>query len=258
MAARVFAVVAHADDIEFAMAGTLILLAKAGCEIHYMTVANGSCGSVEDDAETIADIRLLEAKNAAGRIGAVFHPPLVPDLEIFYEKGLLARMGSVMRAVAPDILLVHSPQDYMEDHMISCRLAVTAAFSRGMRNFPVDPPRDPVSNDVTVYHAQPHGNRDPLNRMVRPDFCVNIDAVIEEKAGMLAEHKSQKEWLDFSQGLDAYLNAMRDLSREMGALTGTCEFAEGWRRHNPLGLCAAGADSLVDLLRTPVIALQGE
>ena len=258
MAARVFAVVAHADDIEFAMAGTLILLAKAGCEIHYMTVANGSCGSVEDDAETIADIRLLEAKNAAGRIGAVFHPPLVPDLEIFYEKGLLARMGSVMRAVAPDILLVHSPQDYMEDHMISCRLAVTAAFSRGMRNFPVDPPRDPVSNDVTVYHAQPHGNRDPLNRMVRPDFCVNIDAVIEEKAGMLAEHKSQKEWLDFSQGLDAYLNAMRDLSREMGALTGTCEFAEGWRRHNPLGLCAAGADSLVDLLGTPVIALQGE
>lgn len=255
MATRVFAVVAHADDIEFAMAGTLILLAKAGCDIHYMTVANGSCGSVEHDAETIAAIRLQEAKNAAGRIDAVFHPPLVPDLEIFYEKNLLARMGSVMRDVAPDILLVHSPQDYMEDHMISCRLAVTAAFSRGMRNFPVDPPRDPVSNEVTVYHAQPHGNRDPLNRFVRPDFCVNIDSVIDEKAEMLAEHKSQKEWLDFSQGLDAYLHAMRDLSREIGGLTDACKFAEGWRRHNPLGLCAVEADPLVDLLASFVIGL---
>jgi LmbE family N-acetylglucosaminyl deacetylase len=231
------------------MAGTLILLRRAGCEVHYMNIANGSCGSAKLDAEAIAALRLREAKNAAGRIRAVFHPPLVPDIEIFYERGLLARVGSILRMVAPNILLVPSPQDYMEDHMIACRLAVTAAFCRGMRNFPVDPPRAPVDGDVSVYHAQPHGNRDLLNHLVRPDFFIDIGSAIEEKAGMLAEHKSQKEWLDHSQGVNAYLNTMRNFAGEMGALTNRCEFAEGWRRHNPLGLCAATADPLVGLLR---------
>lgn len=253
MACRVFAIAAHADDIEFNMAGTLILLARAGCEIHYMNIANGSCGSAEHDAETIARLRLQEARNAASRIGATFYPPLVPDIEIFYEKDLLASMGSIMRVVAPDILLVPSPQDYMEDHMNACRLAVTAAFCRGMKNFPVDPPRAPVDRDVTVYHAQPHGNKGPLNRRVRPDFFIDIGSAIEEKASMLAEHKSQKEWLDRSQGLNAYLNTMRDSAREMGALSTRCEFAEGWRRHNPLGLCAVDANPLVGLLREDVL-----
>lgn len=253
MACRVFAVAAHADDIEFQMAGTLILLARAGCEIHYMNIANGSCGSAEHDADTIVRLRLQEAKNAAGRMGAVFHPPLVADIEIFYEKELLARVGSVVRTVAPDILLVPSPQDYMEDHMIACRLAVTAAFCRGMRNFPVDPPVMPVDRNVAVYHAQPHGNRDSLNRFIRPDFFINISSVIEEKADTLAEHKSQKEWLDRSQGLNAYLNTMKEFAGEMGSLSAQCRFAEGWRRHNPLGLCAVDADPLAGLLSEHVL-----
>jgi len=160
-----------------------------------------------------------------------------------------------MRMVAPDILLVPSPQDYMEDHTNACRLAVTAAFCRGMRNFPVNPPRPPIECDITVYHAQPHGNRDSLNRLIRPDFFIDISSVIEEKANMLAEHKSQKEWLDHSQGMDAYLNTMRGFASEMGSLSTRCEFAEGWRRHNPLGLCAADADPLANLLRDHVAGI---
>jgi len=70
MSARVFAVAAHADDIEFGMAGTLILLAQAGCEIHYLNLANGSCGSATHSAEAIAAIRLNEARQAALDAGA--------------------------------------------------------------------------------------------------------------------------------------------------------------------------------------------
>ena len=57
MTRRAFAIVAHPDDIEFMMAGTLILLRDAGYEIHYMTVADGSCGSMQHDAATTAAIR---------------------------------------------------------------------------------------------------------------------------------------------------------------------------------------------------------
>ncbi|MDA0989548.1 MAG: PIG-L family deacetylase [Verrucomicrobia bacterium] len=256
MGVRVFAVVAHPDDIEFGMAGTLILLGQAGCELHMMNLANGSCGSAELGADAIARIRLDEARRAAERIGATFHPPLVPDIEIFYNRELLAQLGAIMRAVEPDILLVPSPQDYMEDHTNTCRLAVTAAFCRGMNNYPVDPPREAINRDVTVYHAQPHGNRDALNQPVMPDFIVNIDDVIETKAEMLAEHQSQKGWLDHSQGMNAYLNTMKDLGREVGALAGVCEYAEGWRRHSPLGFCAADADPLAQQLGHRVIPIR--
>ncbi|HLA83611.1 MAG TPA: PIG-L family deacetylase [Thermoguttaceae bacterium] len=253
MACRVFALAAHADDIEFGMAGTLVLLRRAGCEIHYMNLADGSCGSDERDARSIAAIRLEEARRAAARLGAEFHPPLVPDIEVFYEKGLLARVASVMRRVAPDVLLVHSPWDYMEDHVNACRLAVTAAFCRGMPNFPVDPPRPPVAGPVTVYHAQPHGHRDAVNRPVAPEFFVDIDSAIDEKAALLAEHRSQQQWLDRTQGFSAYVNTMRQFAREMGTLSGRCEYAEGWRRHNPLGFCAADADPLADILADFVV-----
>jgi N-acetylglucosamine malate deacetylase 1 len=248
MPKRVFAIAAHPDDIEFGMAGTLILLARAGCEIHYMNIANGSCGSAQHDAATIAEIRLGEAMKAAGRIGAVFHKPLVADLEIFYEPKLLGRVASVMRAVAPDILLAPSPQDYIEDHENACRLAVTAAFCRGMNNFSVDPPRGPIAGDVVVYHAQPHGNRDSMNSLVRPDFFVDISTVIDEKSAMLAEHKSQADWLDQTQAMGAYVDAMKGFGAELGAMSTRCDLAEGWRRHNPLGLCSASSDPLADLL----------
>ena len=248
MATTVFAVAAHPDDIEFGMGGTLLLLGEAGCQLHYMTLANGSCGTATYDAEEIARIREQEARAAAATLGAVYHPPLVRDIKIFYTQELLARMGAVVREVAPDILLVQSPQDYMEDHMNASRLAVSAAFCRGMRNFPTDPQRAPVDNEVTVYHAQPHGNRDPLNQVVEPDFYVDITRVIGRKEEALGCHRSQKEWLDVSQGFDSYLRTMREISAEVGRWSDRFEYAEGWRYRNPLGLCAVDADPLAELL----------
>ena len=35
----------HPDDIEFMMAGTLLLLKDLGVELHYINIANGSCGT---------------------------------------------------------------------------------------------------------------------------------------------------------------------------------------------------------------------
>ncbi len=251
---RAFAVAAHPDDIEFVMAGTLMHLAEAGYEIHYMNIANGCCGSAEHNATDAARIRQQEAIDAATSIGAEFHPSLVNDLEIFYDHDTLMRLSAVMREVAPEILLVHAPNDYMEDHMNACRLAITAAFSRGMPNFATSPPRAPVEQPVTIYHAQPHGNRTPLGELVAPGLFVDVSGVIDRKAAMLACHKSQKEWLDASQGLDSYLETMKELMREVGRMSGRFEYAEGWRRHAHLGLCAAGADPLNAALKDRIFA----
>ena len=246
---RAFAVAAHPDDIEFQMAGTLILLKRAGFEIHYMNIANGSCGTVEYSQEEIIAIRRAEGQAAAALIGAVFHESLADDLDIFYEPVLLAKVSAVMREVAPEILLVQSPQDYMEDHQNATRLAVSAAFARGMPNFATRPPRSPVAQPVTVYHAQPHSNFDPLRQIVRPEFCIDITSVIGLKREMLAQHHSQKNWLDLTQGMDAYLNVMQENSRVVGEMTGRFAYAEGWRRRLHFGFCDEEANPLVNALR---------
>jgi len=248
------AIAAHPDDIEFFMSGTLMLLHEVGYEIHYMNIANGSCGTTEYDVHSITRIRRDEAKAAAESIGAVFHRSLCNDLEVFYERKLLTRVASVVRSVAPEIVLTHSPSDYMEDHVNACRLAVTAVFARGMPNFPVHPDRLPVDQKATIYHAQPNGNRDPLRRIVEPDLFVDTTGVIDRKVEMLAHHKSQKQWLDVSQGLDSYLQTLRDLDGEVGRMSGAYQYAEGWRRHLHLGFCGEQDDPLGDALKDKVLA----
>ncbi len=254
MTKRAFAIAAHPDDVEFAMSGTLMLLKKAGYEIHLMHIANGSCGSLELPPEEIARVRTEEAKAATALIGAIHHRPLVNDIDIMYDKSLLARVAAVMREVAPEIVLSHSPQDYMEDHMITCRLAVTAAFCRGMPNYPTDPPREAIDQPVTIYHAQPSGNRDPLDELVVPSIFVDVTSVIDRKREMLNCHQSQKVWLDQTQGMESYLNTMQELGREVGAMSGRFDYAEGFRRHIHSGLCEDNADPLRTALGTQVLS----
>ena len=231
------AIAAHPDDIEFLMSGTLIRLADAGYVIHYWNLANGCCGTNRHSRDEIIAIRRREAIAAAEYIGAHFHESICDDLGIFYDKPTLAKVASVIRDVAPEVVLTHSPVDYMEDHTNTCRLAVTAAFSRGMPNFDVDPPRAAIDCPTRIYHAQPYSNRDPLGELVRPKLYVDVSDLIDRKVEMLAKHQSQKTWLDESQGLDSYLQTMRQLASEVGRMSKVFEYAEGWRSHQHTGFC---------------------
>lgn len=242
------AIVAHPDDIEFQMAGTMLHLRDAGYQLHYMTLANGCCGSTKLSAGTIAGIRRREAMAAAESMGAAFHDSICNDLEIFYDKPLLTKVTAVIREVAPDILLTHSPVDYMEDHTNTCRLAVSAAFSRGMPNFVSDPPCAHIDSPLTVYHAQPYGHRDPLRHPVVPEIFVDTTEVVDRKVELLAMHDSQRQWLRESQGVDSYLQTLRDLDAEVGRLSGKFQYAEGWRRHLHMGFCAVDDNPLPDVL----------
>ena len=242
------AIGAHPDDIEFYMAGTLLQLKRAGHEIHYLTVANGSCGSVKYNASATRSIRNTEARAAAKILGAHFHPSFTEDLEILYNLDQLRALAAIIREVKPGIVLTHSPQDYMEDHMNTSRLAVTAAFTRGMPNFKTVPARPPADYDVTVYHAMTQGLRDQLRQRIIPGAFVNTTPVHKLQLQALAAHKSQQNWLDVSQGLSSYLLAAEDSLLAVGRLSKKFKYAEGWRRHLHYGYCATDADPLADAL----------
>src|SRR5438105_4406084 len=238
------AIGAHPDDIEFSMAGTLLLLKNAGYQIHYLNVASGNCGGTEYSSAITREIRNTEARRAARILGARFHEHLADDLEVIYSLDLLRRLTAVIRDAKPRVVLTHPPQDYMEDHTNTCRLAVTAAFARGMPNFRTRPTRKHVESDVAVYHAMPHGLCDGLRQRIVPGAFVNTTSVHEMKLLALACHRSQKEWLDVSQGMGSYLKAMNEISLTVGRLSKRFKHAEGWRRHSHLGFSATDVDSL--------------
>ncbi len=241
------AVHAHPDDIEFMMAGTLLLLGEAGYELHYMNVASGSGGSLVHPADELREIRAAESRAAASFLGATYHPSLRDDLEVLYDVPTLRELGAVIREVAPTILLVPSPQDYMEDHTNVCRLAVTAAFSRGIKNFVTEPHRPHVEAPVCLYHCMPQGLCDPLRIKVVAGSYVNTGAVHHRKREALKMHVSQDSWLESSQG-GSYVATLDAFSREVGEQSGRFEHAEGWRRHLHYGFGDAGWDPMAEAL----------
>jgi LmbE family N-acetylglucosaminyl deacetylase len=238
------AIGAHPDDIEFYMAGTLLLLQRAGYETHYFNLASGNCGSARASSTRTRARRQKEARAAACVLMAQFHPCLTDDLEIMYELGLLRQLAAVIRAVRPKIVLTHSPVDYMEDHTNTCRLAVTATFAHGMPNFRTTPRRRAIEIETTLYHCMPHGLREPLRKRVVPGCFVNTAGVLSIKREALSQHRSQKDWLDASQGLNSYLATMEYQSRELGRMSRRFAHAEGWRRHLHLGFSATDHDPL--------------
>lgn len=238
----------HPDDIEFMMGGTCLLLRDRGVELHYMNIANGSCGTEVYDKEEIIRIRRKESIGAAAYAGAIYHESIVDDLAVFYTQDLISQVAAVIREVKPDIVLTLSLQDYMEDHMNTARIAVTALFVRTMRNYATTPPRPPILKDTALYHALPYGLTDMVRRPILPDFYVDVTSVIDRKVEFLAHHASQKQWLDRSQGLDSYLTAMKEMTRKVGLLSGRFEYAEGWRQHSHLGYAAVDIHPLQDVL----------
>jgi LmbE family N-acetylglucosaminyl deacetylase len=244
------AIAAHPDDIEFMMGGTLLTLASLGWETHYVTVGNGSVGSRTLPKEQIIDVRRGEAQAGAKALNAEWHPSYVDDVEIIYGPPLLRQVTALFRSIEPDVVLTQAPDDYMDDHIETARLAASAAFVRCMPNFESDPATSASERDITVYHALPHGLHDKLRRRVRPGYFVDTTEFQAGKRDALSAHVSQAEWLNATQGFGSYVQVMDDMGRAVGTESGAFEFAEGWRRHSSLGYSATDIDPLADALGT--------
>jgi LmbE family N-acetylglucosaminyl deacetylase len=180
-------------------------------------------------------------------MGAVYHESLVDDFGIFYQDDLIRKVAAVIRAIKPEMVFLPSMEDYMEDHMNAARIGATAAFAKGCPNYASIPPVDAIQMDVALYHAMPSGLRDMMGKPIVPSLFVDIGGVMDRKTAMLGMHKSQQSWLDASQGMNEYLLTMESMSRQVGALSGKYDFAEGWRIHNHLGYSRTALDPLGDL-----------
>ncbi len=228
----ILSILAHPDDAEFLCAGTLIRLAREhGWQVHIATMTPGDCGSAEHGPEEISRIRRAEGAAAAAVIGAQYHCLEERDLLVFFQERPLERVTRLLRAVRPRVVLTHSPSDYMLDHEMTSTLVRAATFAAPIPNFLRDRGHAaPLAYIPRLYYCDPIEGKDPLGREVPPSFVIDISAVIDTKADMLACHASQRNWLLKHHGMDQYLQAMRDWSSRRGREAGVA-FAEGFRQH---------------------------
>jgi LmbE family N-acetylglucosaminyl deacetylase len=228
----IFSLLAHPDDAEFLCAGTLLRLRQErGWDVHIATMTPGDCGSVEHSAEEIARIRRSEGHKAAQLMGATYHCVESRDLRVFYDEPTLERVVRLFRTVRPDVVLTHSPSDYMLDHEMTSVLGRAAAFAAPIPNFLADRNLGtPLPHIPHLYYCDPIEGKDPLGRDIEPGILIDISNVIEKKAEMLAAHASQRDWLLKHHGMDQYVHAMREWSARRGKELGVA-FAEGFRQH---------------------------
>jgi LmbE family N-acetylglucosaminyl deacetylase len=236
----------HADDVEFQMAGTLSLLAKAGFEPHTMTLAKCDLDSNEMPRKRTSKMHGQEALRSTAAIGAVYHPAIILDMMIFYENRTLHEVAAVVREVRQTIVLLPSLNDYMEGHMNTARLVVSACFVHAMCNYATDSLRDMTTPDVFLHHGQQHSNRDGMRSFVIPELFVDITTEMDVKLKMLRCYESQWKWLKETQSIDNFLDNMR---RSCAGLAGKAprkgiEYAKGFRRHNHIGFSAEDGDYL--------------
>jgi LmbE family N-acetylglucosaminyl deacetylase len=213
-----------------------------------MNIANGCLGSMAMSCEETARVRLAEAIEAASLIPATHYPPICDDMNVSYTAENFAKFAAVVRQANPSIVLTHSPTDYMEDHEVACRLAVSATFAKGMPNFVSSPPKSPSPGDVAVYHASPHGNCTPLQEKIEPHIYVDTSDLLEKKQALLACHRSQQSWLDSTQKMSSYLQTMVDMDKHRGGLSGRFDYAESFRQRLHFGFSGAGFDPLCEAL----------
>ncbi len=227
------AFMAHPDDAEMACAGTLIRLAQAGWQIHIATVTAGDCGSQTMGPSEIARVRIAEGTRAAELAGAEFHCLEEPDGRVVYDRQALQKSIDLFRRIAPSLVITMPMSDYHSDHEITGKLGRAASFVYAAPNAS----DVPVPDDAAVpflYYCDGMEGRDRMGTPIEPTTYVDITEQLELKASMLACHESQREWLRSHNGMDDYLDAMKQHSIERGRQCGVGA-AEAFVQHRGHG-----------------------
>ena len=220
---RVLGVGAHPDDLEILSAGTLAKYANDGHQIVMCHVCKGDKGHFHIPNDELARIRRKEAQLSASRIGAETLCLDLPDCEVFNDRPTLVLFIDLIRSSKPDIIITHSPTDYMPDHFVVSQLVYDASFHATLPNFKTS--------------VSPHDKVAPMFYMdnvagvdFEPSEYVDISDFIEMKKAMMECHQSQVVWLKEHDNLDI-IDFIEACAKCRGLQCGV-PFAEAFRAVN--------------------------
>jgi LmbE family N-acetylglucosaminyl deacetylase len=218
---RVLAIGAHPDDVDLLCGGTLALCAARGDDITIAVATNGEVGSGEADArrEEVGAIREAEARASAAVIGATVIWMGFPDEFLFNDRLTRERFIDAIRESRPDILFIHSEDDYHPDHRIAGQIARDARIPASVELVATNFPRTDIPTTFVMDTYK--------GRNFEPEVFVDISPVVERKKTMLAAHESQGAWMQHVFKTDMAAGMLVQ-SRFRGEQAGY-EYAEGFQ-----------------------------
>ena len=220
---NVLAIGCHPDDLEIGCGGTLSKFVKQGHKVFMCHVANGNMGHAVIMPEELKCIRTAEAIEAGKVIGAVEVINIdIPDLEVnSNNQNTVNKLIDVTRYVKPQVIISHSPDDYMADHIEVSRLVFNTTFSSSVPHT--------VTNNPAFGLIAPLYYMDTLAGVnFLPTEYVDITEEIDIKLNALNCHQSQIKWMLEHDKID-FLDFVKTVSKFRGLQCGAA-FAEGFRK----------------------------
>lgn len=196
--ARALVVVAHPDDIDFGMSGTVATLVEAGTEVVYAIATSGEAGPPEDmDRSELRVLREAEQRAAAGVLGVTDVRFLgLPDGHVVADLALRSTISGVIREVKPDLVLQQSPERRYDriyashpDHLAVAEATIAAVYPDA---------RNPHAHPELVRGGlEPHKVAEVwIVGLEPPNHFIDITDVFDRKLAALSAHASQVGAID--------------------------------------------------------------
>lgn len=172
----------HPDDVELGCSGTLLKHISMGYSVGLIDLTRGELGT-----RGSAEIRTIEAKNAAERLQAKFRINL--DMEDgFFQDNLenQFKLIEVIRRFKPTLVLLNAIKDRHPDHGRAAKMVADACFYAGLSK--ISTSFNSIAQEAWrpkyVYHyIQDHN--------LKPDFVIDITEFMDEKLNLVKTFKSQ-------------------------------------------------------------------
>ncbi|MFN8041378.1 MAG: PIG-L deacetylase family protein [Acidimicrobiales bacterium] len=222
---RALAIAAHPDDVEFGCGATLAKWAAAGCEVSHLILTDGSKGTWDEHADTVALAaeRQVEQRAAAAALGATGEVVMLGVVDGDLQATLDRReeVARWIRRLRPDVVLGHDPWKRYRlhpDHRHAGWLTVDGVVAA----------RDPHFHpDHEVPHHRPSALL--LFEADEPNHVEDVGGHVDTKIAALLEHRSQLRSTMFidedddGTQLAAFRQRVLDRLAAMGAMAGVAQ-----------------------------------
>jgi LmbE family N-acetylglucosaminyl deacetylase len=184
-------IMAHPDDAEFTVAGTVAAWAKGGCRVTYVVCTDGNAGSHEPGMtrERLAEIRRAEQRAACTTLGVSEVAFLgYDDGQLQPTLDLRRDLVRVIRQHKPQVVITWDPtrllvgDEYINhpDHRAAAQAALDAVAPASA--MPLLWPEVGAPHQVRQVYIYGHD---------KPNVWVDVTETIEQKIAALKQHASQ-------------------------------------------------------------------
>lgn len=172
----------HPDDVELSCAGVLLVEKNNGKKTGIVDLTQGELGT-----RGTAETRLREAADAAKILGAEVRENLeMADGFFRNDEAHQRKVITALRTYRPEIILCNAPEDRHPDHGRSSSLVADAAFLSGLMK---------IKTEKNGTNQQPWRPKYVLryiqDRMLKPDFVIDITNVFDQKIEAIKAYKTQ-------------------------------------------------------------------